>query len=206
MNYHYHLQGLIYGLIKGTSYGHIHDKDGFKFFCYSNIIPISSPIMNDDIRKIVISSPDVDFISVLYDQFNTWDNVIGIGSMKFKVDSLSILESKIPSHIPFTLITGTPIIIRIPREKYKKVGVEPRMEYQYLYWRKEYPIELFISQLWQNLLRKYTEYFNIDSAHLSSPVNADANAFQIFNKFVFKKHLCCTAIIRIFQIPSKSIV
>ena len=39
------------------------------------------------------------------------------------------------------------------------------------------------------MLRKYTEYFNIDSAHLSSPVNADANAFQIFNKFVFKKQI-----------------
>ena len=118
--------------------------------------------MNDDIRKIVISSPDVDFISVLYDQFNTWDNVIGIGSMKFKVDSLSILESKIPSHIPFTLITGTPIIIRIPREKYKKFGVEPRMEYQYLYWRVKKQIstkivmknteQVVIGTVWEEIL------------------------------------------------------
>lgn len=45
MNYHYHLQGLIYGLINGTRYEYIHDKDGFKFFCYSNIFPISNQIM-----------------------------------------------------------------------------------------------------------------------------------------------------------------
>ena len=67
MNYHYHLQGLIYSLINGTRYEYIHDKNEFKFFCYSNIFPISNQIMKNDIRKIIISSPDADFISVLDD-------------------------------------------------------------------------------------------------------------------------------------------
>ena len=196
MNYHYHLQGLIYGLIKGTRYEYIHGKDGFKFFCYSNIIPISSPIMNDDIRKMIISSPDANFISVLHDQFNTLNKVINVGSMKFKVDSVNRLERKIPSHIPFTMITGTPIIIRIPREKYVNYGIESRLGYEYLYWRKDYPIELFICQLWQNLLRKYIEYFKIDLAHLRSSENVDTDAFQIFNKFVFKKQISTRIIMK----------
>ena len=37
------------------------------------------------------------------------------------------------------------------------------------------------------IAKKIHKYFNIDSS-LSS-VNADANAFQIFNKFVFKKQI-----------------
>ena len=172
MNYHYHLQGLIYGFIKDTKYGHIHDKDGFKFFCYSNIIPITNPIMNGDIRKIIISSPDPNFISVLHDQFHKSNKAINIGNMKFRVDSVNKLEVKIPSHVPFNLITGTPIIIRIPREKYSKYGIGSKLDYEYLYWRKDYPIELFICQLWRNLLKKYAKYFKIESTHPLSPVNS----------------------------------
>lgn len=189
MNYHYHLQGLIYGLIKGTRYEYIHDKDGFKFFCYSNIFPISNQIMKNDIRKMIISSPDPNFISVLDDQFNSFSKVINIGNMRFELDSVKRLEMKIPSHLPFTMITGTPIIIRIPREKYAKYEIESSLDYEYIYWRKDYPIELFISQLWQNSLRKYTEYSKIDLAHLRSSEDAGTDVFQILNKLVFKKQI-----------------
>ena len=75
MNYHYHVQGLIYNLIKHTQYAHIHDKGGFKFFCYSNIIPITSPIMNGDIRTLIISSPDINFISVLHEKMEKLNEV-----------------------------------------------------------------------------------------------------------------------------------
>jgi CRISPR/Cas system endoribonuclease Cas6 (RAMP superfamily) len=58
VNYLYNIQGLIYNLIKETQYAYVHDKKGFKFFCFSNIIPISSPIVKDDVRTLIISSPD----------------------------------------------------------------------------------------------------------------------------------------------------
>jgi Methyltransferase domain len=148
MNYHYHLQGLIYGLINGTRYEYIHDKDGFKFFCYSNIFPISNQIMKNDIRKMIISSPDPNFISVLDGQFNSFSKAINIGNMRFELDSVKRLDMKIPSHLPFTMITGTPIIIRIPREKYVKYGIASRLDYEYLYWRKDQPARLADLQSW----------------------------------------------------------
>lgn len=30
MQYHYHLQGFIYNLLKGSKYDYVHDKDGYK--------------------------------------------------------------------------------------------------------------------------------------------------------------------------------
>ena len=39
MQYHYHLQGFIYSLLKGSKYHSSHDKEGYKFFCFSNIFP-----------------------------------------------------------------------------------------------------------------------------------------------------------------------
>lgn len=166
MNYQYHVQGLIYNLIKHTQYAHIHDKGGFKFFCYSNIIPIWSPIMKDDIRTLIISSPDLNFISVLYEKMEKLNEVISIGTMKFRVDSVQRLDVRIPENRPFTMITGTPIVVRIPRDKYQKYGIKPPIDHDYLYWRAEYPLELFLSQLWENLQRKYNEYFRVGSASL----------------------------------------
>lgn len=39
MRYHHKLQGFVYGLIEGTPYMKLHDRRGYKFFCFSNIFP-----------------------------------------------------------------------------------------------------------------------------------------------------------------------
>jgi hypothetical protein len=54
---------------------------------------------------------------------------------------------------PFSLITSTPIIISIPREKYVVYRINPKNNYHYVYWKAQYPIELFMSQLKDNLLK-----------------------------------------------------
>ena len=121
---------------------------------------------------------------------------ISVGNMKFEIDSVNLLESKISPDIPFTIMTGTPIIIRIPREKYSKFGIEPRLDYDYIYWRKDYPIDLFICQLWQNLLRKYIEYLRTESTTTESLKNFNTDPFQILNKLVFKKQIATKLIVR----------
>lgn len=85
---------------------------------------------------------------------------IKIGTMKFKIDSLEKLSVKLPDTTPFSLITGTPIIVRIPREKYKE-GDFDQMKYDYVYWRTEHPIDIFISQLENNLSKKYAQYHQL---------------------------------------------
>lgn len=82
--------------------------------------------------------------------------------MKFTVHSVQKLDVRIPRDRPFAMITGTPLVIRIPLEKYKEYGITSAIDYEYLYWRADHPLELFISQLWDNLQRKYNEYLAID--------------------------------------------
>ncbi len=65
MQYHCQLQGFIYHLLNGSKYKNIHDKKGYKFFCFSNVFPVSKNIINGDVRNLSISSPDSNFIFFL---------------------------------------------------------------------------------------------------------------------------------------------
>ena len=128
---------------------------------------------------------------------------ITIGSMRFTIDSVNKLDIKIPHNVPFTLITGTPIIVRIPKEKYKQHGINPKNDYNYLYWRIEHPIELFVSQIQNNLSKKYNEYYtgykdsnknyNKDIVRPSMSVPSFANLFE---KFRFIKQVSTKLVIR----------
>lgn len=187
MNYHYNLQGFIYNLIKNTEYAYVHDKAGFKFFCFSNLIPITSPILRGEIRTVIISSPDRNFISVLHENMEKLDGPIKIGSMKFMINSLQKLKGKAPENGSYTMISGTPILIRIPREKYEKYDIKAPLNHKYLYWRADHPLELFISQLWDNLRRKYNEYFKTEAADSSLFCHIDP--FSIFGELIFKKQI-----------------
>ncbi|MEM0287169.1 MAG: hypothetical protein QXG05_03215 [Nitrososphaerota archaeon] len=86
MRYHYHLQGFIYNLLKGSKYDYVHDKEGYKFFCFSNIFPARDLVKNDP-RILIISSPDSEFICHLNEMLLCQSNAeISIGGMKFKID------------------------------------------------------------------------------------------------------------------------
>jgi CRISPR-associated endoribonuclease Cas6 len=188
MQYHYHLQGFIYHLLKHSIYEHIHDKEGYKFFCFSNIFPAKN-LQKGDIRTLIISSPDGEFIShldnVLRQAWNTTE--INIGCMKFRIDYIDKLVQKVPNGLLVTLITGTPIIVRIPSEKYLKYGIELKREYGYIYWRSEHPIDLFISQIENNLLNKYNEYYY--HAGVDNSNSQNRSSFHLFEKFKFKKQI-----------------
>jgi CRISPR-associated endoribonuclease Cas6 len=191
MQYHYHLQGFIYNLLKGSKYHHIHNKEGYKFFCFSNIFP-AMDLKENDLRTLIISSPDEEFISYLYElmqQLLIKIKEIKVGGMKFRIDSVNKLVAKLPNDQPFTLITGTPIVVRIPMEKYKRYVSEPPMNYDYIYWRFKQPVDLFISQLENNLLRKYNEYYGFYVDYNPNDKNMTLPPFSIIQKFKFKKQV-----------------
>ena len=72
---------------------------------------------------LIISSPDGEFITYLYDRLHQQWNAteVKVGCMRFRIDSFDKLIVKLPVNSAFSLITGTPIIVRIPREKYEDV-------------------------------------------------------------------------------------
>ena len=203
MQYHYHLQGYIYNLLKGSKYDYVHDKEGYKFFCFSNIFPANA-LMKDDLRTLIISSPDSVFIAYLQGILRKeWNKYVKIGNMKFSIDSLDKLDIRLPDNSPFTLITGTPIVIRIPREKYKAYGAEPKGSYSYVYWRSEHPIDLFVSQVESNLMKKYAEYKEVSNGRSSIEdtkcTEDSAPSLSFFQKFKFKKQISTRVFMKGFE-------
>src|SRR5437588_12575306 len=90
MQYHYQLQGFIYNLLRGSIYDQIHDKVGYKFFCFSNIFP-AKDLQENDLRILIVSSPNGEFINYLYEILQmslARGRVVKIGSMQFKIDSV----------------------------------------------------------------------------------------------------------------------
>jgi CRISPR-associated endoribonuclease Cas6 len=178
MQYHYRLQGFIYSLVEGSKYHYIHNKEGYKFFCFSNIFP-AYDLKQGDIRHLIISSPDPDFIRQVSSKLREKRlsrSRISIGNMKFDIAEVKVLQIQLK--VPFTAITGTPIIIRVPREKYVKFDIRTKKPYNYLYWRQEHPLEMFIEQLEDNLHKKYLEFTGLDI--MDKP---------IIQKFTFKKQV-----------------
>lgn len=158
--------GFVYNLLRGTPYAVLHNKAGYKFFCFSNIFPIGD-IKTGDIRKFIISSPDSAFVKMLHEKISAIGD-INIGELSFRVESSKLLELKIRNNMK--LITTTPIIIRIPKSKYETYGI--RSLRPYVYWESCHPFEAFIKQIEENLFKKYKEFYK-----------KDIEEFQAFEQF-----------------------
>jgi CRISPR/Cas system endoribonuclease Cas6 (RAMP superfamily) len=104
---------------------------------------------------------------------------ISVGKKQLYIEDIHSFETSLRPL--FTLITGTPIIMRISRERYQKYGIETKYPYAYVYWRKEYPLEMFTRQLEENLRAKYAQFTGkemIDEPIIRSP------AYQFYFLFL----------------------
>jgi CRISPR-associated endoribonuclease Cas6 len=179
--YHHHFQGFIYAQIRGTKYAELHDRQGSKFFSFSNLIP-PSPIVKEGSRlSLVIASPDEHFIETLVERLRqSSGKTARIAEMIFTLKGVDQFHVELPHDDlrEFTLTSGTPIVVRIPRYSYKQYGIAPKRNYEYAYWRKEYTPTAFIRQLEDNLGKKYAEY---SSKHFPTE--------RTFEKLRFKKQV-----------------
>lgn len=180
MQYHYHLQGFIYNLLKGSKYDYVHDKEGYKFFCFSNIFP-AYDLKAGRQRTLIISCPDDEFIQYLYDVLTKpWNRTMAVGSMKFRLMDLEKISTTVPNgHV--RLITGTPVIARIRRTAFRERGVEPKGKYDVVYWRSDHPIDLFMTAITKNLLQKYGSFSEQQGREFPPTI--------LFEKFMLKKQV-----------------
>ena len=173
--YHKNIQGFVYSLLRNTKFENLHDKKGYKFFCFSNIFTREK---NDSrIYHLIISSPYDNFIEqISYQLEKIIDNQIPleIGSL-FELQSFIKIKNQ-KSPFPLQMITGSPIIVRIPIEKFKEFSTEST-EYKTIYWRSSHPIQLFVNAVESNLKKKYQEFSNTKITG------------QLFEKFTFKKQI-----------------
>ncbi len=179
--YHHNLQGFIYALLRGTRHAGLHDKDGYRLFSFSNLIPPSPMVKEGSRRSLLIASPEGDFIGTLCEGLTRLvGQEVRIGKMRFRLREFKPFHARLPDDGfgEFTLSAGTPIVVRIPRYRYQEYGIEPKKNYEYAYWRKEYTPTPFIKQLEENLAKKYSEY----TGEWSEPS-------PIFNRLRFKKQV-----------------
>ena len=175
--YYSKLRGFLYSLQKGSEVFNRHDLDGYKFFSYSNIFP-AEDIRHAEIRHLIVSCPNSDFIYWMRGKFTEMQELqklVEIGEMQFIVGGVKNFTPKIINNIK--LITGTPIVIRIPKEQYKSYGIKSQRPYEY--WRPAYDFNAFVKQLSENLIKKYNQYYN-----------KKIKIQNLFEMFKFKKSVC----------------
>ena len=156
VNFEYHrkIQGFVYSLLQNTKFDQVHDKAGFKFFCFSNIYKAK----NTNHHCLIISSPNPNFITQVEYQLNKIiENQIPL-EIGIEFDLVKVI--RIPERnfkFPLEVITQSPIIIRIPIEKYhgKITNLTP---YKSVLWRAGHPINLFVESLETNLKKKYAQF------------------------------------------------
>jgi len=154
--YYSKLHGLIYNTIK-PHYPELHNKSGYKFFCFSNIFPIGD-FKENDIRSLLISSPDKFFIKTLIENL---PEGINIGEMSFNIESRKLITPFLNKNS--SIISATPIVIRIPEYMYDTYKIpEKYRKKRYVYWRPCYSFEAFVKQLEDNLIKKYNEFYKTD--------------------------------------------
>jgi len=177
LKYYNKVRGFLYSLQKDSKYFNKHDNIGYKFYSFSNLIPPIN-VKKDEIRTLIVSSPDIDFIRWIYGRISEMSHSakpVNIGEMQFELESVSFLKAFIDSGS--AIITGTPIVMRIPREKYTDYGIESKRPYEY--WRPEYDFNAFVKQLSDNLIKKYNQYYG-----------QNATSQNLFEIFKFKKPVC----------------
>jgi CRISPR-associated endoribonuclease Cas6 len=178
------MQGFVYKQLLGTSFEDLHDKTGYKFFCFSNIFmpnhdrqkrEFTLQITQGENCNWIIASPDELLIQTLTQKIlqKKQDNQsISIGETQFAPVSIKPVKTKLNENT--TLKTATPIILRVPQIMYANYGLESNLPY--LYWRPEMDFNAFIKQLEENLFKKYNEYNN-----------TTLEKFPLFETFHFKK-------------------
>ena len=140
-------------------------------------------MQKNDLRNLIISSPNNEFISYLQEQLEYDSNNIRIGRMKFKIDYSDKLNVTLPNDGIFSLITGTPIIIRITKENYERMTEQQLTNgYEYVYWRTDHPVDWFLIQLEDNLIKKYNRYYGHEDTIIGQ-------RNPIFQKSRFKKQI-----------------
>lgn len=178
------MQGFIYNQLLGTPFESLHDKQGCKFFCFSNVFSPNKPREKREFQDAIkegqklcwlVSSPSSEFAAILkqkfYDKMNQKE-LIKIGEALFEIVSVKSLNVKLADS--FKLVCATPIVVRIPQYAYAGYGIESGLSF--LYWRPDVDFNAFIKQLEENIFKKYGEFHG-----------ESLDKFPLFEVFRFKK-------------------
>ena len=142
----YDIQGFIYSLLRNdSSFSELHNVKGFKFFNFSNIFPISD-FNKNNLKKLIISSPNEDLIKSLYMTLKN-KNSFRLNKYKMEILKIKLLRSKPCSNF----ISATPIVL-----------YQDNMSNKYYSFEQNPDFNFFFNRLKDNAIKKYNAFYNED--------------------------------------------
>jgi CRISPR-associated endoribonuclease Cas6 len=173
----YHkLQGFVYRLLMDSGFPLLHEKKGYKPFCFSNIFPYGD-MKAGDLRTFIIASPGEAVIRNLAELLAARkERPVHIGDCSFSLIGWNATPTSLKgTHLRVTC--GTPILLRIPEKNYDLYDIpETERRARYVYWRPQISFEAFIKQLTENLIKKYNQFYGTEIRNL-----------PLFQEFLFRK-------------------
>lgn len=171
--YHHKLRGRIWQALEGTKFDELHDDDGPTGFTYSGPFP-HGELKEGDERNVLFASAHEELLSHIAEDLQR-DRELNIGEMPFRVTDISALAPDVGEPgASGTLETGTGVVIRIPPWRFDDYGIDPEGE-DFAFWRPEYTLEPFKTQLHDNLDKKHGRYCRED---LPGPTDVEDDLFD----------------------------
>ncbi len=167
------LGALIYRTIKNTEYAYLHDLPQK----YPRFFSFSSLFLTNNHLSILFSSPIEDLV-LKFKEILEKNKVLFLNKIPLIVENVKIINYRFKH--PIIIKTETPIIIRVPKEKYGLYGINLDKNYKYFYWRpiknKNIPLEPFIKQLEARIYKNYKLF-----------TGKEVIEIPIFIKYAYKK-------------------
>lgn len=152
-SYHVDLQGAVYRKLRGAGLEDVHENRPFKFFTFSNVFP-PQDMSEGQKRTFIFASSNSKVVEKFEDQ--TRNSRLEFGEQQFSVENVE--QISIDPGKKGTMITGTPIVVRMDKDKAAEYGIEG--DHQQIYWKQEHNSQAFIDRIEENLAHKYESYYN----------------------------------------------
>lgn len=150
----YDIQGFIYNLLRGTYFHNHHLHQGFKFFTFSNIFPIT-PYNPNKPKTLIIASPSDNLAWHIYEQLKNRE-LFHLNKHPMEVVQVRKSFQKPRKNI----ITATPIVL-----------FQDNTKNRYFSFKKD-EFNFFFKRLTDNSIKKYNAYYKEDLT-LQEPLITD---------------------------------
>lgn len=147
------MHGFIYKKLSDSKFKDMHDKKGFKGFCFGNIYPIKGgKIESGKQYSLIISSPLPDLIQELFFSLSEGEN-INLGESSFTLEEFYVKQFRLSNNS----VIETATILNLTRHENDKIIALKFKDSGYL------------DALSRNLIRKYN-YFNKEKVEEDFPL------------------------------------
>lgn len=150
----HYFQSLLYSRLQDAGLSEIHQGTKFRFFTFSDFFP-SGPLQPGENKKIIVSSPDSEFIEALKVEFKRQSEVY-LGESTLHVSDARVLNF---SSSPLAFITGSPVVLY----KDNKRNI-------YFSMRRGDSLAYFMMRIKENALKRYRQYSGDYEFDLPHPI------------------------------------